>query len=156
MKILIRICKVAVTFVITLIASSNVYSANEECPFPDVYIEIDRSYHECARGWVKRNASCYFFVDNISILFPRYNCQRSFDTGPVPAIWLFGAAAEDYHRLLYQLALGRDVKFAGKWFEEVRGKAKAIFLSNDFRSVLDGAIAEEFLPLIEEMKQNTP
>ena len=107
-------------------------------------------------GIVKKNASCDLFVEKIDLLFPKYDCQRSFDTAPVPAIWLFGAASEDYYRLLYHLAIGKKGIFDSHLFSEACEKAKKIFLGDEFEEVLDGAIAEEYLPLIEQIKTKAP
>ena len=138
-----------------LAITTNARSEDGSCPYPESYIEIDQAYHECVNGYVKKDASCDLFVEKIPLLFHKYNCQRDFDTAPVPAIWLFGATAEDYYELLYQLAIGKKGTFDSRWFSNAHDKAREIFLSDDFKSVLDGAIAEEYYPLIEEIK-NTP
>ena len=143
----------AVVCVLTFTANSGARSANEKCPFPEVYIVIDRFYHECVNGL---SESCDYFLDEIGQLFPRYDCQRYSDTKPVPAIWLFSDAALDYIRLLYQLSSVTDGMFDSNSFAMAQYRAKEIFLSKEFRSVLDGHIAEEYFPLIEEIKRNAP
>lgn len=135
-----------------LICFTDSFAEDRNCPFPGMYIEIDRSYHECANGYVKEGANCDLFLEKIEKLFPRYNCKRSYDTAPVPAIWLFGAASEDYIKLLYELAAGVNKPFNNKLFEKQRVRAKEIFLSPNFRSVLEGYLAEEYFPLIEKIK----
>jgi hypothetical protein len=75
-------------------------------------------------------------------LVPKFDCQRSFDDAPVPALWLADdAALEDYVHLLSRLKTP---------------PAKALFGSAAFRAVLDGALAEEYGPLSHksEQKQN--
>ena len=67
--------------------------------------------------------------------------------------WLFGAASEDYILLLYELASGKSKKFAGQWFKNEVARAKEIFLSENFQSILDGHLAEEYVPLIEKLKE---
>lgn len=146
-----RYLKIFIVFM--FIIATNANSENSSCPYPEIYIEIDQAYHECVNGYVKNNASCDLFLDKINLLFPRHDCKRSFDTAPVPAIWLFGAASDDYCRLLYHLAIGKKGKFDSHWYSNASEKAKKIFLSEEFKSVLDGAIAEEYFPLIEQMKK---
>lgn len=139
--------------VFMFLIATNANSNDGSCPYPKIYIEIDQAYHECVNGYVKNNASCALFVEKITLLFPKYDCKRNFDTAPVPAIWLFGAAEQDYYRLLYYLAIRKKGKFDSHWYSNVSEKAKKIFLSDEFKSVLDGAIAEEYFPLIEQMKK---
>ena len=62
----------------------------------------------------------------------------------------------DYIRLLYQLSSVTDGMFDSNSFAMAQYRAKEIFLSKEFRSVLDGHIAEEYFPLIEEIKRNAP
>jgi hypothetical protein len=105
--------------------------ANLECPAPALLPQLDANYHECHRGF--QNGSCDKFVDLFRRLLPRSDCQRSFDTGPVPALWLADSAAmEDYVHLLSRLNTP---------------KAKALFGSAAFREILNGALAEEYVPL---------
>ena len=138
------------------VSSSIAVAKAEQCPFPDIYIEFDRSYHQCINGQVRKGESCDRFVENIEKLFPRYDCKRSFDTAPVPAIWLFDVAMEDYIKLLYELASSKNKTFDGQWFAKEKTKARAIFLSPEFRAVLDGHMAEEYYPLIERVRKNAP
>ena len=138
------------------VSSSIAVAKAEQCPFPDIYIEFDRSYHQCINGQVRKGVSCDRFVENIEKLFPRYDCKRSFDTAPVPAIWLFDVAMEDYIKLLYELASSKNKTFDGQWFTKEKTKARAIFLSPEFRAVLDGHMAEEYYPLIERVRKNAP
>jgi hypothetical protein len=142
--------------ILLFVSSSIAVAKDEQCPFPDIYIEFDRSYHQCINGQVRKGESCDRFVENIVKLFPRYDCKRSFDTAPVPAIWLFDAAMEDYIKLLYELASSKNKTFDGQWFEKEKTKARAIFLSPEFRAVLDGHMAEEYYPLIERVRKNAP
>lgn len=148
-----RYLNILIAYLIIGLIATKAHSENDSCPYPEIYIEIDQAYHECVNGIVKKNASCDFFADKIKLLLPKYDCQRSFDTAPVPAIWLFGAAYEDYYRLLYHLAIGKKDKFDSHWFSKARKTAREIFLSDGFKAVLDGAIAEEYLPLIDNLKQ---
>ena len=142
-------------FAIILLASSLVSAGEQQCPYPEKYIEIDRAYHQCVNGQVRKGTSCELFLDRVVTLFPRYNCKRSFDTDAVPAIWLFDAASEDYIKLIYDLATKKNPIFEGQWFIKESAQAKKIFLSPEFRSILDGHLAEDYYPLIESM-QNAP
>ena len=122
---------------------------------PDNYFEIDQAYHECNNGYVKKGASCDLFVDNFKEILLKYDCKRSFDTAPVPALWLFGAAYEDYIDLIYELSKRPANKERRDWFDAGK-RAKEIFLSGEFRSVLDGHMAEEYFPLIEQLEKEQP
>ncbi len=75
---------------------------NVQCPTPRLLPVIDAAYHECNNGY--ENGSCAKFVSLFVQLLPEYDCQRSFDHTPakdyvVPAVWLTGAAHEDFLRL---------------------------------------------------------
>ena len=114
-------------------------AANIDCPAEKVMRELDASYHECNHGY--QNGSCKKFVSIVKQLLPKYDCQRKFDQGPVPALWLANpAAVEDYVYLLSQM---KD------------SDARALFASEEFRAVLDGALAETYVPLslMEERAQ---
>jgi hypothetical protein len=101
---------------------------NVECPAPALLPQLDATYHECNHGF--QNGSCDRFVDLFRLLLPRFDCQRSFDTSPVPALWLAdNAAMEDYIHLLSRLNTPA---------------AKTLFGSAAFRDILDGALAEEY------------
>ncbi|WP_345551082.1 hypothetical protein [Microbulbifer aestuariivivens] len=139
-------------FTIMLLFSSLASAAGNKCPFPEKYIEIDRAYHQCVNGHVRTDASCEAFLERVVTLFPRYNCTRSFDTEPVPAIWLFDAVSEDYIKLIYELATKSNPIFEGQWFVKESAQAKKIFLSPEFKSVLDGHMAEDYYPLIESVQ----
>ncbi len=149
-----NIQKIVVTFL--LMISSTAIADEQACPFPEKYLEIDRAYHQCANGQVRKGESCELFVKSIVTLFPKYNCMRSFDTEPVPALWLFDAASEDYIKLLYEMASGKNKMFNDMRFSNETFIAKEIFLSQEFREVLDGHIAEKYYPLIEKVKESAP
>lgn len=105
--------------------------ANAECPARQLLPELDANYHECNHGF--ETGSCLKFIHTFERLLPKFDCQRSFDTSPVPAVWLAGdAALEDYVHLLSRL------KEPG---------AQELFASTAFRAILDGALAEQYLPL---------
>jgi len=128
---------------------------NKICPFNDLYPPLDKAYHECSNGYV--NGSCLTFIKTLAKLLPEYDCQRSFDkTYIVPAVWLAGAASEDFYELLYDLASGKKKMYSGDWYQSARGQAKKLFLSKEFKSVLDGSMAEEYFPLIKAMENGNP
>jgi hypothetical protein len=102
------------------------------------------------------SGSCSTFVELFRELVPKYDCKRSFDRDPVPAIWLAeGGALEHYVHLLFRLAVRVEKMFQARWFDEATLQAKTLFGSNDFRSVLDGHLAEEYLAPSNDLR-NTP
>jgi hypothetical protein len=109
---------------------------NIHCPALGLAREFDRAYHQCNNGY--ENGSCKRFVELFRELLPEYDCQRPFDATPdkkfvVPAIWVIGDAEhEDYVRLLSRMKMP---------------EAKALFASKEFQDTLDGALAEQYLPL---------
>lgn len=106
-------------------------AANVTCPASKLLPELDASYHECSHGF--QNGSCQKFVQIFAKLLPKFDCQRPVDTDSVPALWMGNSAAsEDYVHLLSRLKNSEAVK---------------LFSSAEFRAVLDGAMAEEYVPL---------
>jgi len=144
--------KLLIFMLVSILLGSPYILAEEGCPFPKKYIEIDRAYHQCANGLVRKGASCELFIDSIPALLGKYDCKRSFDTQPVPALWLFDAAAEDYIQLIYQMASKSNPVFNEQWFMRESVDAEKIFLSPEFKLVLDGHMAEEYYPLIEYVR----
>lgn len=142
--------------VLSVLLGTEAFAEGDDCPYPEFYIEFDRSYHECENMYVKKDASCSAFVERFPKLLSRYTCERSFDTGPVLALWLFGAASEDYIALLHELALGPKGKFGSDWFLKEQENAKKIMLSPEFRAVLDGSLAEDYYPKIERLANERP
>ena len=126
-------------------ASPDKYEPNKECPAPRLLPVLDSSYHECNRGF--GNGSCDQFVEIFHQLTQRYDCQRPFDTGSVPAVWLAGAALEDYIQLLLRLAEKPNQHYSDKRFKPARVAARSLFGSKEFQGILDGASAEDYLEL---------
>jgi len=127
---------------------------NVTCPAPRLLPVLDRAYHDCNHGFM--DGSCEAFVESFRKLAPEYDCQRSFDATPsrnyiVPAVWLAGnGALEDYINLMYRLASSDSPKgkmFSEQLFRKATNAAEAFFGSEDFRRVLDGDLAEQYLPL---------
>ncbi len=46
--------------------------------------------------------------------------------------------------------------YTGQWFNDEAARARIIFLSEEFKAVLDGAIAEQYIPLIAKVRENAP
>ncbi len=140
-------------------APGNMKEFNKLCPFKEHYIAMDRAYHDCAHGF--GNARCDVFLEELHILLPEYDCQRSFDSNAgknhiVPAIWLAGSGAiEDFYSLLYKLA-SNDTFFNHTRFKTTKSRARVIFLSPEFRNTLDGHVAQEYFPRIESMRLENP
>jgi hypothetical protein len=109
---------------------------NVDCPAKDVLPKLDLEYHRCNHG---RRKSCELFVSLLRQVLPASDCQRPFDRDQVvPALWLADAAAEDYVRLLSRLT---------------SPEARRLFASDEFRRVLDGALAEEFGPVSRHVQE---
>jgi hypothetical protein len=132
-------------------APSSMKQFNVTCPTQKLLPVLDRAYHDCNNGFV--NGSCEKFIETFRQLLPEYDCQRSFDATPtknyvVPAIWLAGdGALEDYVRLLSRMSSPKDKMFTDKLFKKASLEAKKLFGSKEFQAILDGALAEEYLPL---------
>ncbi|WP_426701362.1 hypothetical protein ACPPVV_18735 [Rhodanobacter sp. Col0626] len=106
-------------------------AANVTWPASKLLPDLDASYHECGQEF--QNGSCHKFVQIFAQLLPKFDCQRPFDTAPVPALWIGNSAAfEDYVHLLSHLKSPEAIE---------------LFSSAQFRAVLDGAMAEEYVPL---------
>jgi hypothetical protein len=98
---------------------------------------------------------CGRFVAAFHKIAPKYDCQRSFDHTPsvdytVSVVWVCeeilktqgkGAVLEDYIILLQKLKT-KD--------------ARCFFASTEFRSILDGYLAEEFLEESLRAEKDTP
>lgn len=130
---------------------------NLSCPAATVLPDLDGAYHACSNGYV--DGSCQRFIGAFKKLTGRYDCQRSFDTDPVPAVWLAPrGAVEDFVRLTWRLA--SDSQFKDKLYKDVRTEARAFFGSADFQGVLDGALAEDYLGksqrVARELKESGP
>jgi hypothetical protein len=84
-------------------------------------------------------------------LLPDYDCQRPFDATPtqnftVPAIWLAGdGPLDDYVRLLARLAKSSSRSASKVYSPGAIDAAQRLFGSKEFRHILDGELAEEYL-----------
>jgi hypothetical protein len=134
-----RISVISLTgaILICCVPSAMALGANVECPVPRLAPSLDASYHECSHGF--QDGSCDTFVEVFSKLLPRFDCQRDFDNAPVPAVWLIDEAAfEDYVHLLSKMKTTA---------------ARKLFGSAAFRSVLDGALAEDYGALSRKVER---
>lgn len=126
---------------------------NVTCPAPKLLPILDAAYHSCRHY---ADGSCERFVETFRKLLPKYDCQRSFDGDSVPAIWLSSdGEMDDYVDLLWRMSSSRDQMFANESFpkeKEAIAEAKRLFASEEFRSVLDGALAEEYEPRSKKLE----
>lgn len=108
-----------------------VASSSKDCPSINAINEILAADTQCQNSG--KGEACSKFVNLFENLIPSHNCRRSFDTKPVPAIWLAGGESlEKYILHLSKLKSPEAVK---------------LFSSAQFRSILDGSLAEQYVPL---------
>jgi hypothetical protein len=142
-----------VTFTAALLVVARAFASesNVTCSASKLLPTLDAAYHKCDRGF--ENGSCERFVQTLKQLLPEYDCQRSFDDQPVPAVWLAGDELDDYVDLLWRLSSSTDKRFAGKSFSKATNDAKKLFSSKDFRKVLDGALAEDYMARSKKLER---
>jgi hypothetical protein len=100
--------------------------SKEACPASRLLPKLATEYRTCKA----HRDRCSGFVDVFNQLLPKYDCRRSFDTAPVPAVWLASdEKLEKYVGLLARLKAS---------------DAQDLFGSEAFRGVLDGHLAEEY------------
>lgn len=162
MKFITRIMAVTVlyassAFTVAAEAPPDMKTFNQTCPAKKLAPVIDHAYHECSNGYM--NGSCEIFISTFQQLIPIYDCQRAFDSTPtkqyiVPAIWLSGSAElEDYVKLLARMADPKDWLFSKPDMTNIAAKGSMLFGSKEFRSVLDGALAEEYFEQSEKVEK---
>jgi hypothetical protein len=84
----------------------------------------------------KSEADCSVFVQTFKQLAHKTDCKRSFDTSPVPSVWICDEDKEETsYPKLFERSAGTlsDLKFR---------RAQEFYASEEFRSTLDGAVAE--------------
>jgi|GEM_PF-1139534 len=112
---------------------------NKTCPAKELCPRIELAYQKCT----KQNSApyCQDFVKLFRELLPLYDCQRPFDHSGVenhivPAVWLCdgrrGAHSQEFE------------SYAGLLSGLKSRDAKKLFASEEFRDVLDGAVAEDY------------
>lgn len=126
---------------------ASVATAQQPCPAREVLPKLDAAYHACRHY---ADESCNNFIAAFNRVTSRYDCKRSFDTGPVPAVWLAGdSALDDYVQLIWLVATKEQYK--SKLYKGANAKARALFSSSEFQGVLDGTLAEEYLEKSQAM-----
>mgnify|MGYP003492587008 len=123
---------------------------NLSCPAATIFPRLDAAYHACSNGYI--DGSCQQFISEFKRVTAPYDCQRSFDKAPVPAVWLAPRGAlDDFVRLAWRLA--SDPQFNDKLYKNVGLEARIFFGSKDFRGVLDGALAEDYAEKSREVER---
>lgn len=132
---------------------------NVHCPAKAIAPALDHAYHECNNGMLRRGYdACGEFMNSFKKLLPDYDCQRPFDATSsknyiVPAIWMVGdGELEDYLKLLARMALGKDRMFSQPEYMETVKTARELFISQEFRAVLDGESGEIYGPLSDQVE----
>ena len=119
---------------ILLITNLSYAKATETCPTKELCPLYSETLDKCEKN--NKSKSCSDFIDLYKKLVPKYDCKRSFDKEPVPAIWLCDegtyASTGPFERGVALLA-----KLKSK-------KARIFFGSPELRSTLDGDVAEEY------------
>lgn len=103
------------------------------CPTAHLLNELYIADAQCSA--TKSSDACPRFIDLFEELIPAHNCRRSFDSKPVPAIWLAGN--------------GQLEQYVAHLSKMKSKNAVALFSSSKFRAILDGSLAEEYAPLSE-------
>jgi hypothetical protein len=115
---------------------------NVECPAKRLCPDLEKFYQACSL--THESEACDSFVKIFRQLVPRYDCQRSFDHTPtkdytVPAVWVCKEIlAAGGKRPVFEESI--------KLLQNLRiNDARSFFGSADFRSVLDGELAETYV-----------
>ena len=107
-----------------------------------------RTYEEKCRT-SSLEEDCAKFVENFEKLSTRNDCQRSFDTGPVPSVWVCDEdSEEDGSPKIFERSAGTLSKLKYSF-------AKKFYGSEKFRSTLDGDVAEEHLKPSMEIEKSS-
>ena len=106
---------------------------NKQCPAEGLCPTLEQAYQDCKSG--KSKNQCSEFVETMRKLSPRYDCQRDFDTRPVPAIWVCGEKRRENGGSV----IDEYLEFLSKF---KNSEAQRYFASELFRSTLDGHISE--------------
>jgi hypothetical protein len=124
--------------------SDRTWDHEGECPARQLCPVLVRYMHQCRSA--PRSKSCDALIDTADHLTSPYRCRRTADFEPVPAIWvcdelMASNVLEDMLHLLKRLKTA---------------KARPFYLSEHFRGVLDGALAEEYMSDPERDRPTTP
>ncbi len=112
--------------------SDRVWDHEGDCPAKQLCPVLVKNMQQCTTR--PGSKSCDVFIDTARHLTPRHQCRREFDRSPVPAIWICdemmkSSVLEDVMHLLKRTKTK---------------SARQFYRSSEFRSVLDGALAEEY------------
>jgi hypothetical protein len=113
--------------------SDRTWDHEGECPARPLCPALVKFMHQCRSA--PRSKSCDAMIDAAEQLTPRYQCRRSVDFEPVPAIWVCDELTAT-NVLGDTMHLLKRLKAA---------KARQFYRSGNFRGVLDGAFLEEYL-----------
>jgi hypothetical protein len=123
---------------LTVSFSDRPWDHEGDCPAKELCPVLVRDMRRCTAA--PRSKSCDVFIDTAGRLTSPYHCRRKFDFEPVPAIWVCDevvpSSVEGSTVLGNTMHLLKRMKSA---------KARQFYLSGNFRSVLDGAFAEEYM-----------
>ena len=122
-------------FVFILLGNISHAETTSTCPAKELCPRFSETLDKCEKN-IKSN-TCNDFIELYKKLVPRYDCKRSFDTNPAPAVWLC-----DEGTTAHPNTFERGVALLSKLKSK---KARAFFGSPELRSTLDGDIAEEYL-----------
>ncbi|MDD2806265.1 MAG: hypothetical protein PHV33_11985 [Elusimicrobiales bacterium] len=114
---------------------------NKTCPAKELCPRIEQAYQKCANQ--NSAPDCQDFVRLFRELLPLYDCQRPFDHSGgedyiVPAVWLCDGRRGGGYPQEFE-------SYAGLLSGLKSADAKKLFASKEFRNVLDGAVAEDYL-----------
>ncbi len=122
---------------LVLVSLANFANANKTegvCPADTLCPKFKDSLSKCAKA--RKGKACDEFVDTFLKLTPRFDCKRSFDTAPVPAVWLCDEG---------EVSFPKPHERAVELLSKLKGnKAREFFGSPELRSTLDGHLSEEF------------
>jgi len=112
--------------------SDRIWDHEGDCPAKQLCPVLMQNMHQCTTR--PGSKSCDVFIDTARRLTPRHQCRREFDHSPVPAIWVCdemmkSSVLQDMMHLLKRMKTK---------------SARQFYRSSEFRSVLDGALAEAY------------
>jgi len=120
--------------------SDRTWDRDGECPARQLCPVLVQQLRQCQSA--PRSKSCDGLIDTASQLTSPFQCRRTDDFEPVPAIWvceevMVSSVLEDTMHLLKRLKTA---------------KARQFYRSGQFRAVLDGALAKEYIddPQLEQ------
>lgn len=115
---------------------------NVTCPSKELCPILDQAFESCKS--TNKTEVCSIYIQIFRKLVQNYDCQRSFDNTPnkkyiVPAYWLC-----DPTKAWANIELLSKLK---------SNEAQEFFASSDFRSILDGELAEGFMEMSSDREK---